>query len=207
MIVGRAVGAPHGIVGRPGLGMRARSRPGAIPAGQDRGAVRRGATLAGAAAAGADGAPWRALGERLGEAYQVADDIRDVAGDPDEIGKPVGRDAALGPPERGVLTLGLDGAVARSSDLVARGGRRHPGLPGRGGSCAALIRRRPAGSCPLRTRRRLRRGRDAPPDARLARPRRRRPRPGRALCDALAAWPRPAAGQPALPALGRGASR
>ena len=36
------------------------------------------------------------LGERLGEAYQVADDIRDVAADPDELGKPVGRDAVLG---------------------------------------------------------------------------------------------------------------
>ena len=35
--------------------------------------------VAGAAAAGADPEPWRALGRRLGEAYQVADDLRDVA--------------------------------------------------------------------------------------------------------------------------------
>jgi geranylgeranyl diphosphate synthase type II len=43
------------------------------------GALFAAATEAGALAAGADPAPWRALGEWLGEAYQVADDIRDAA--------------------------------------------------------------------------------------------------------------------------------
>ncbi|MEO0635867.1 MAG: polyprenyl synthetase family protein [Pseudomonadota bacterium] len=51
-----------------------------------------GATMGGAAAAGADPAPWRKLGEALGSAYQVADDLRDYAGDEAEIGKPVGQD-------------------------------------------------------------------------------------------------------------------
>jgi geranylgeranyl diphosphate synthase, type II len=63
-------------------------------------------TMAGALAAGGDAAAWRDLGERLGEAYQVADDIRDVAADPMWLGKPTGRDLALGRPsvahERGV---------------------------------------------------------------------------------------------------------
>ena len=51
------------------------------------------ATCAGALSAGADPQDWRALGERLGEAYQIADDIRDVMGQADLLGKPVGRDA------------------------------------------------------------------------------------------------------------------
>ena len=48
----------------------------------------------------------RGLGEWLGEAYQSADDIRDVVADAQQLGKPIGRDAALGRPsvarERGL---------------------------------------------------------------------------------------------------------
>lgn len=75
------------------------------------------ATVAGAAAAGANPEPWRMLGDRLGEAYQVADDIRDVAANPAEMGKPVGRDEALGRPSA-VLELGLDGAIQRLKDFL-----------------------------------------------------------------------------------------
>ena len=57
------------------------------------------------------------VGEKLGEAYQVADDIRDAAADEDEIGKPVGRDLALGRPSA-VIELGLDGALYRLHELV-----------------------------------------------------------------------------------------
>src|SRR3954468_13943955 len=79
MVVGRAVGAPNGIAAgqawecEPAVDLSEyhRAKTGALFAG---------ATLAGAAAAGADPASWRELGERLGEAYQVADDIRDTAG-------------------------------------------------------------------------------------------------------------------------------
>lgn len=76
------------------------------------------ATAAGAASAGMDPDPWRLLGERLGEAYQVADDIRDVAGDPNELGKPIGRDAALGR-KSAVGELGLTGALTRFERLIA----------------------------------------------------------------------------------------
>lgn len=76
------------------------------------------ATAAGAASAGLDPEPWRLLGERLGEAYQVADDIRDVAGSASELGKPTGRDAALGR-QSAVGELGLAGALARFERLVA----------------------------------------------------------------------------------------
>lgn len=75
------------------------------------------AAVAGAQAAGADAEPWRELGERLGEAYQVADDIQDVASAPEQIGKPVGRDRMLGRPSA-VEQLGLMGAVYRVKQLV-----------------------------------------------------------------------------------------
>ncbi len=54
------------------------------------GALFAAATAAGAATAGHDPAAWRALGEWLGEAYQVADDIRDVSARASELGKPTG---------------------------------------------------------------------------------------------------------------------
>jgi len=73
--------------------------------------------MAGAQAAGAPAAPWRALGEWLGEAYQAADDIRDVVGDPRVLGKPIGRDVALLRPNA-AGELGLEGAVAHFDQLV-----------------------------------------------------------------------------------------
>jgi len=82
------------------------------------GALFMAATMAGAVAAGAPGEPWRALGDCLGEAYQAADDIRDVAGDPRIMGKPVGRDAALLRPSA-AIELGLEGAIAHFDRLVA----------------------------------------------------------------------------------------
>jgi geranylgeranyl diphosphate synthase type II len=76
------------------------------------GALFAAATMAGAASAGADPEPWRDLGDRLGEAFQVADDILDVAAKPEDLGKPTGQDAALDRPNA-VNQLGLDGAIAR----------------------------------------------------------------------------------------------
>lgn len=75
------------------------------------------AVAAGAQAAGRDPAAWLALGTRLGEAYQVADDIRDAAASAEAIGKPVGCDARLGRPSA-VAELGLAGAVGRFDSLV-----------------------------------------------------------------------------------------
>lgn len=101
------------------------------------GALFAAAAVAGAAAAGADGLEWAVLGERLGEAYQVADDIRDAAADPDEVGKPTGRDPVLGRPSA-VLALGLDGALHRLHALVAAAGEAIPPCPG-GPALRALI--------------------------------------------------------------------
>lgn len=76
------------------------------------------ASMAGAAAAGLDPAPWRALGERLGEAYQVADDLRDVLLDADELGKPAGQDASHLRPNA-VQNFGVAGAITRLKGLIA----------------------------------------------------------------------------------------
>jgi geranylgeranyl diphosphate synthase type II len=116
-IVAASTGMPSGIVAgqawecepRVELSAYHRAKTGALFAA---------ATLAGAAAAAGQAAPWRALGERLGEAYQVADDLHDVASDPAELGKPVGRDAALGRCNA-VRTLGIPGAIRRLKGLVA----------------------------------------------------------------------------------------
>jgi geranylgeranyl diphosphate synthase type II len=75
------------------------------------------AAVAGAQAVGADGAPWRLFGDRLGEAYQVADDIRDVLAEPEDLGKPCGRDAALHRPSA-AQAFGTAGAIAHFRRLV-----------------------------------------------------------------------------------------
>ena len=82
------------------------------------GALFAAATQAGALACGVEPAPWKALGERLGEAYQVADDIRDACGSAQWLGKPVHRDAALGRPTA-AAELGLAAALPLFDRLMA----------------------------------------------------------------------------------------
>ena len=60
-----------------------------------------------------------AYGNALGEAFQIADDLLDVEGDAASLGKPAGADAALNKTTF-VTQLGIDGAKARISDLLAR---------------------------------------------------------------------------------------
>jgi len=76
------------------------------------------AVTCGAIAAGADPLPWRALGDHLGAAYQVADDLLDAVTAEADCGKPTGQDQALGRPNL-VARLGLAGAYARLQSLVA----------------------------------------------------------------------------------------
>ncbi len=87
------------------------------------------ATVAGAQAAGADPTPWRALGEWLGEAYQVGDDIRDVVADPQLLGKPIGRDAAMGRPSA-ATELGLGGAIQHFRRVIENAVDAIPECPG-----------------------------------------------------------------------------
>jgi geranylgeranyl diphosphate synthase type II len=97
------------------------------------------ATAAGALAAGHDPADWRVLGERLGCAYQVADDIRDAADTLDEMGKPAGQDARRGRPNA-VQELGLAGAIRWLDQLIAEAVAAIPACPGQAGLKAAIER-------------------------------------------------------------------
>ena len=129
-VLGRAAGVPSGIVAGQAwecedeidLAQYQRAKTGALFAA---------ATVAGAAAAGAfaEAEGWRRLGARLGEAYQVADDILDVAADADAVGKPVGQDAAHGRPSA-VARLGLDGARRHLRGLADEAAESIPPCPG-----------------------------------------------------------------------------
>ena len=116
--LGQRVGGPHGIVAgqawecepRVSLAAYHRAKTGSLFAA---------CTEAGALAAAADPAPWRAFGLCLGEAYQVADDVRDVVATTQALGKPAGRDRDLDRPSS-ASELGLGGAIEYFDDLVAR---------------------------------------------------------------------------------------
>ena len=75
------------------------------------------AATAGAILAGADPRPLERYARALGLAFQIADDILDVEGDPAKTGKKLGKDAAAGKATF-VSLLGLDGAKARANALV-----------------------------------------------------------------------------------------
>ncbi len=75
------------------------------------------AATAGAILAGADTRPLTDYARALGLAFQIADDILDVEGDPAKAGKKLGKDAAAGKATF-VSLLGLDGAKKRARDLV-----------------------------------------------------------------------------------------
>lgn len=116
-IVADAVGVPNGIVAGQAWESEAEIEINGYQAAKT-GALFAAATMAGAAAAGAeDVMAWHALGARIGEAYQVADDLRDVADDAETLGKPVGQDAANGRPNA-VAQFGVEGAVRRLQGLV-----------------------------------------------------------------------------------------
>jgi geranylgeranyl diphosphate synthase type II len=127
-ILARAVGAPRGIIAgqawecesQISLSHYQRAKTGSLFAA---------ATAAGACAAGYESGAWHLLGERIGEAYQIADDIRDVVSSEHEVGKPTGRDQALGRPNA-VHRLGIGSAVERLEDLVRSAIDAIPECPG-----------------------------------------------------------------------------
>ncbi len=122
--IGRAVGMPHGIV----AGQAWESEETINLADYHRAktaSLFTGATAAGAIASGADPQHWLGLGEALGAAYQVADDLRDSAAGEDETGKPQGQDAAHNRPNA-VAELGLSGALEHLQTLVRQAAESIP---------------------------------------------------------------------------------
>lgn len=75
------------------------------------------ATQMGALAAGQEAEPWHDLGDRIGAAFQVADDLKDALLSPDQMGKPNGQDAAHLRPSA-VQSMGVDGAIAHMKDIL-----------------------------------------------------------------------------------------
>jgi geranylgeranyl diphosphate synthase type II len=128
-IVCEGTGAPEGIVAgqawecepKVALSQYQRAKTGALFVAS---------TCAGAIAAGHDPQPWRRLGDCLGEAYQVADDIRDVMGQALAIGQPQGQDAQHGRPSS-AADLGLVGAVAYFRELMQAAIDSVPACPAR----------------------------------------------------------------------------
>jgi geranylgeranyl diphosphate synthase type II len=127
LTIGQSVGSPNGIV----AGQAWESEPAIDLACYQRaktGALFAAACVAGAASAGADAEPWRALGEKLGEAYQIADDLLDAVATPEETNKPVGQDSTRGRPNA-VAVYGIDGALAHLDALAAQAVAAIPDCP------------------------------------------------------------------------------
>ncbi len=74
--------------------------------------------MAGARMAGQDASKMRSYADALGLAFQIADDILDIEGDPEKAGKRLKKDAEAGKATF-VTLLGLAGAKKRARELVA----------------------------------------------------------------------------------------
>lgn len=88
----------------------------ALQAGKT-GALIRWSAEAGALMASADPAPMRDYATAMGLAFQIADDILDVVGNAQTVGKAVGKDADAGKATF-VSLMGLDAAKTRAAELV-----------------------------------------------------------------------------------------
>jgi geranylgeranyl diphosphate synthase type II len=87
------------------------------------------ATQMGAVSAGQEAEPWFELGARIGEAFQVADDLRDALYDAETLGKPAGQDDLHGRPNA-VTLLGVNGAIKRLKDILSGAIASIPSCPG-----------------------------------------------------------------------------
>lgn len=96
------------------------------------------ATQMGAIAAGQEPEPWEELGARIGEAFQVADDLKDALLTEAEMGKPAGQDAAHARPSA-VAELGVPGAVSYLKDILGGAIASIPSCPGEA-MLAAMVR-------------------------------------------------------------------
>ncbi|MFN4057446.1 MAG: polyprenyl synthetase family protein [Roseinatronobacter sp.] len=102
------------------------------------GALFMAATKMGAVAAGYAAEPWEELGDRIGEAFQVADDLRDALYDAETLGKPAGQDAVNARPSA-VEQMGVQGAIRHLQDILSGAIASIPSCPGEA-SLAQLVR-------------------------------------------------------------------
>ena len=108
-VLSRRTGMPDGICAGQGWESEAEVNLSAYHRAKT-GALFIAATQMGALAAGQDCEPWEELGARIGEAFQVADDLKDALLTEAEMGKPAGQDMAHARPSA-VKELGVLGAV------------------------------------------------------------------------------------------------
>jgi farnesyl diphosphate synthase len=120
----QAAGA-HGMVGGQAIDLAAEKAPGALDlaAVGELQALKTAALFVWAAESGAilgrqEVEPLRRYGEAFGLAYQIADDILDVAGDPEAAGKRLRKDEARGKATL-VSLLGVEAAERKAHELVA----------------------------------------------------------------------------------------
>ena len=116
-LLGRSVGVPHGICAGQGWESEREVDTAAYHQAKT-GALFIAACALGAAASDSDPAPWERLGEALGAAYQVADDLSDAVSTEADLGKPCGQDARNGRPSA-ADSLGIEGCVAQLHEHVA----------------------------------------------------------------------------------------
>ena len=130
LVVAKSVGMPMGIVAGQGWESESRIDVAAYHRAKT-GALFVAAATGGAIAAGRDPGPWRMLGEKIGSAYQVADDLADAFSDAETLGKPIGQDDAHARPNA-VADLGPEGALRRLESLIEEAADGIPPCPGAG---------------------------------------------------------------------------
>lgn len=144
----------RGIVGGQSADLAGEGRPATAESvewihARKTGALIRAACRIGAIAAGADIASLAALsryGERVGLAFQIADDVLDATSTPAQMGKSTGRDASKGK-AGAVAVWGVEGARGRALDLVDEACEAIRSFGARGAELrdlAAFVVRRPA---------------------------------------------------------------
>lgn len=132
-ILGASTGMPNGICAGQGWESESKIDLSAYHRAKT-GALFTAATCMGAAAAGEDPEPWRELGARIGEAFQVADDLRDALYDEEKLGKPAQQDIINDRPNA-VTELGVRGAISRLEDILSGAISSIPSCPGEAALC------------------------------------------------------------------------
>ncbi len=127
-ILGESTGMPGGICAGQGWESEEKIDLSAYHRAKT-GALFTAATRMGAASAGEDPEPWTELGARIGEAFQVADDLRDALYDESTLGKPAHQDEIHDRPNA-VTEYGVRGAITHLEDILSGAISSIPSCPG-----------------------------------------------------------------------------